>query len=372
MRKVLVSGAAFAATCIAAVAVPAGAQADPTPTPSPPAATPAVPSPVPSGTPGTTPPSAPGTPDDSAEPSVPGTAPAPGTEAPAAGGRTDAVVSTRAVMVTPKPPKTRTYAYGRSGHQRIDAYWEPLRRPAAGAAARTAPLRPAVLVLHGGYWLEGDKSGWKYFARRLSTQGFAVFSANYRLAPAARWPAQRDDVTSALAFIKKHAKHWNVDPNRIVIVGSSAGGMLATQLGTAGTAGGGVRGVVALSPVNTPYLAYQDGAKADATAGQRKLRRAVVSLVGCEPSEADAECWTKVDDANSTSHVTPDDAPMLLMHAEGDMVPATQSTGLASALRAAGVPATVRVLPGTRHGGSLLDDETAYPEILNWINARVR
>lgn len=246
MRKVLVCGAAFAATCVSAVAVPVGAHANP-----------------PAPTPSASVPSAPGTGEPSAGPE---TAP-PGTGSPSASstgrpgngqegtdGEPDATVTAQAVMVTPELPKFRTYAYGRAPAQKIDAYW---RDP----GPRATP-RPALLLLHGGYWLEGDKGGgWKYFARRLTEEGFVVLSANYRLAPKAAWPAQRDDALSALAFIKKHARVWNVDPNRVAVMGSSAGGHLATQLGTLGTGTRQVRGVIALSPPNNPYLAFQDGEK---------------------------------------------------------------------------------------------------------------
>ncbi|MWK33961.1 alpha/beta fold hydrolase [Actinomadura sp. J1-007] len=403
----MVCGAAFAATCISAVAVPATSQADPSdPGPSPSVTTtpPLVPSEEPepgTGTPtgpaGTGSPTGPsGTPTDPAPPTgSPSTEPsrsaAPGTGS--GGAATDGVVSASAVMVTPRPPRQATYAYGRNSRQRIDAYWKPVpgqnpAKPAKGAKAKAkgaknsrtrvqaqsparpkAKPRPAVLILHGGYWLEGDKGGWKYFARRLTAQGFTVFSANYRLAPAAAWPAQRNDAAAALAFIKKNAKRWNVDPGNIVVVGSSAGGMLATQLGAYGEGAQRVRGVVALSPPNMPYLAYQDGAKPTATPGQRKLRRAVVDLIRCVPSQASLPCWKRVDDANTTSHVSAGDAPMLLMHSDEDLVPATQSTGLATALRAAGVPATVKVVEGKLHASALMNDEHVYPTILSWLKA---
>lgn len=365
MRKVLVCGAALAATCLSAVAVPAGAGATPLPTPG--SSAPGGPTVLPSEDTGTTPPS--GSPEtQGATPSTPSTPSTPPSQEPSpsghsAGGATDGVVSARAVMVTPRPPKAATYAYGKSSRQRIDAYWRP--------SAPKAKPRPAVLVLHGGYWLGGDKSGWKYFARRLTAQGYVVLAANYRLASKAPWPAQRDDSMSALAFLKKHAKVWNIDPGRVVVIGSSSGGMLATQLGTYGTGSQQVRGVIALSPPNNPYLAYQDGLRPDALLTQQKLRRAVVYLIRCVPGQTGGpDCWKRMDDANSASHASPGDAPMLLMHASGDFVPVTQSTGLATALRAAGVPVKVKVVPGDLHAFELLNDEHTYPEILSWLRAR--
>ncbi|WP_240810170.1 alpha/beta hydrolase [Actinomadura sp. WMMA1423] len=358
MRKVLVCGAAFAATCVSAVTVPVGAHAN-TPAPTPSASAPSEsPTGTPSGVPETGAPGGTGSPTASTAPTEENVPAGPG-------GEPDGTVTAQAVMVTPELPRFRTYAYGKAPAQKIDAYW---RKP----GPRATP-RPAVLLLHGGYWLEGDKGGgWKYFARRLTDEGFVVLSANYRLAPKAQWPAQRDDALAALDFVKKHAPVWNVDPSRVAVMGSSAGGHLATQLGTLGTGTQQVRGVVALSPPNNPYLAFQDGAKPDAPFTQRKLRRAVVDLLHCVPGATAApDCWTKLDDASTVTHVSPGDAPMLLMHATGDFVPVTQSTGLASALRGAGVQATVKTVEGDMHASDMLGDEGVYPTILAWLKKRL-
>ncbi|MEU6041571.1 alpha/beta fold hydrolase [Actinomadura sp. NPDC047616] len=375
MRKVLVSGAAFAATCIAAVAVPGGAAQATAPTPPPGGSATAEATVSPSSTPPAPEPDASSEPSGPAGSATPSQAPgSPGASAPDTD--TDSVTSARAVMVTPRPPRMVTYAYGSAPRQRLDAYWRPSptsSSAARGQGARQAEKpRPGVLVLHGGYWLGGDKSGWKYFARRLTNEGFAVFAANYRLAGTAAWPAQRDDVEAALDYVKRNAKRWNVDPDRIVVIGSSAGGLLATQLGAYGQGAQRVRGVVALSPVNTPYLAYQVGAELTATPGQRKLRRAVVTLLGCRPGPENATCWTKVDDASSATHASAGDAPMLLMHGTTEFVPRTQSTGLAGALNRAGVPATVTTVPGSMHGPALMDNPSVYPRILSFLKARTR
>ncbi|MFG2014863.1 alpha/beta hydrolase [Actinomadura geliboluensis] len=378
MRKVLVCGAAFAAACVSAVAIPGGAHANaPAPTPSVdvPSAPPGGPS-AGTGSGGT----------GSGSPSAPSTA-SPGDGATGQDGEPDdATATAHAVMVTPELPKFRTYAYGTDTAQKIDAYW---RDKGAGAEAR-----PVVLFLHGGYWLHGDKGGgWKYVARRLTEEGFVVLSANYRLAPRAHWPAQRDDALSALDFIRKHARLWNADPSRVAVMGSSAGGQLATQLGTLGKGTQRVRGVVALSPPNNPFLAFKDGAKPGATATQRKLRRAVVDLLDCTPGAAPGtgaetetgpgaepggepgtgtDCWPRVDDASTLTHVSRGDAPMLLMHGSGDFVPVTQSTGLASALRAAGVKTTVKTVDGRLHASQLLTDPDTYPTIVSWLKSHLK
>ncbi|OLT30719.1 hypothetical protein BJF79_38355 [Actinomadura sp. CNU-125] len=351
MRKAAVFSAALAATCASAVAVPMTAQAAaPGPTASPAPTTRhrhrhrhRRPAGTPSGAPSTSTPAAPtGTPT---EPS----------------GAADGTVTATAVMVTPELPKNETYSYGPGDLQQLDAYWTTAERG-------TAP-RPAVLVVHGGYWLQGDKSAWEYFARRLVADGYVVLSTNYRLAPAAQWPAQRTDVLGALNFLKTNAARWNADPERVVVVGSSSGGHLATQLGTYGDGGERVRGVIALSPPNDPELAYTDGAAPTANHQQRKLRRAVVDLLGCDPAEAAAgsRCWKLLDDAKSASHVGAEDAPMLFMHGTTEFVPVTESRALATALRAAGIEATIKTIEGSSHASALLNHPDTYPTIAEWL-----
>ncbi len=101
--------------------------------------------------------------------------------------------------------------------------------PRADAAPRQ--LRPAVLQVHGGAWIIGDKREQglpllKYLAER----GWVGFNANYRLSPGATWPDHLVDIKYALAWIREHAEEYHVDPNFIVITGGSAGGHIAAMM----------------------------------------------------------------------------------------------------------------------------------------------
>src|SRR5512139_2608835 len=113
------------------------------------------------------------------EPDAPGAARTSGSAKPA--GSAVSSVKATAVMVTPPLPKRATYAYGRHARQRIDAYWRP---------RKGGKPRPAVLVLHGGSWLKGDKRVWRSNAIELTNRGYVTFAANYRFANQAPWPAQ--------------------------------------------------------------------------------------------------------------------------------------------------------------------------------------
>jgi acetyl esterase/lipase len=117
--------------------------------------------------------------------------------------------------------ETISYSTSSSGALATDVYL-----PATAATQ----LRPAVLAIHGGAWLSGDKSDMSELAGFLCKLGYVVFSPNYRLSNVAVWPAQVDDCRTALAEVTANAAKWSVDPTRIGVAGISAGGNLALQL----------------------------------------------------------------------------------------------------------------------------------------------
>ncbi len=93
---------------------------------------------------------------------------------------------------------------------------------------------PLVVNVHGGGLEHGDKAGESTNPNHLELlwDGYAMASVNYRLAPAAIWPAQIQDCKAAIRWLKAHAHQYGYDPNRIGVIGESAGGHLAAMLGT--------------------------------------------------------------------------------------------------------------------------------------------
>ncbi len=297
-----------------------------------------------------------------------------------------------------------TYSYGPQKRQTIGAY--------RGAGTG---VRPVVMILHGGYWAQdSDWSGW---ARKLAARGFVVFDVDYRLNTDAHWQAQRADALTALRWIRAQAGRFRADPRRVVLLGSSAGGQIAANTAeyTAGTAERPA-GVVALSPVADPYLAWRAGARSGASAAQRRLRREAQKLAGCDPTKAKkaasapeapaallastipaasaappafvasagsgasagfvaaAKCRAVWDDmaARTWAPGGPErpggpGMPMLLMHLAHDFVPVAHSRGLAKAEP----QATVSVVPGTGHGMTALTRPGVERRVLAWLMARV-
>ena len=91
---------------------------------------------------------------------------------------------------------------------------------------------PAVILIHDGGWKSGDKSMLRPFAEQISKKGYQCFAIEYRLSDEAKYPAGIQDVLQAIEFIKKNAKKFNVNVDKIAILGRSSGGQMASLIGT--------------------------------------------------------------------------------------------------------------------------------------------
>ena len=211
--------------------------------------------------------------------------------------------------------------------------------------------RPAVLFVHGGGFIQGHSrmmGAEKNFPARLAAlaaKGYVVASMEYRLAPKSHFPAQVRDAKAAVAWLRVHAEEYGIDPRRIAIWGSSAGGMIAASVGTScgvkdldpegGSAGSGDNCVQAAADWFGPVIVDSD--------------RLSLIYLGCLASlNCDAD---RMKAACPISHISPDDPPMQILHGNSDeIVPLAQSKAFEQALRAAGVEVEFRVVEGAGHG----------------------
>ena len=130
-----------------------------------------------------------------------------------------------------EPPKTTTeqdivYTKAGSAELKLD-----LVRPAEG----DGPF-PAVVVIHGGAWRQGNKADVRPILPQFAQRGYVAISPQYRFCPKDAFPAQVHDVKAAVRWLKANAKKYKVDPERIGAIGFSAGGHLALMLGLTGPA----------------------------------------------------------------------------------------------------------------------------------------
>jgi acetyl esterase/lipase len=128
----------------------------------------------------------------------------------------------RTAMQFPFHPRdmqlVKNVAYGPLARQRLDVW-----------RMSTTPLHaPVVLYVHGGSWMMGDKrEQGRPMLHEFVRRGWIAVVPNYRLAPRHPWPAQIEDVTRALGWVKKYVATHGGDPERVVVSGGSAGGQLA-------------------------------------------------------------------------------------------------------------------------------------------------
>lgn len=92
--------------------------------------------------------------------------------------------------------------------------------------------RPAIMMIHGGGWRSGTRSMEIPLAQKLAAKGYVTFCVDYRMSTEALYPAAIYDVKAAVRWIKSKAALYGVDTNKIAVLGCSAGGQLATLLGT--------------------------------------------------------------------------------------------------------------------------------------------
>ncbi|MEH1845902.1 MAG: alpha/beta hydrolase [Nostoc sp.] len=123
----------------------------------------------------------------------------------------------------------RGIALGKTRHQKDILFASPAGVPLKMEVYQPSEVGkyPAVVVIYGGAWQYGNPHANSEFNQYIAHQGYTVFAIDYRHAPKYRFPSQLDDVRTALNFIRKHAAEYEADPERMVLLGRSAGAHLA-------------------------------------------------------------------------------------------------------------------------------------------------
>jgi len=91
---------------------------------------------------------------------------------------------------------------------------------------------PVVIMIHGGGWRSGNKNQMQFLGKEIASKGYSCFAIEYRLSLEAKYPRGVVDVKNAIRFIKDNAGKFNVDPNKIAVLGCSSGGQMAALIGT--------------------------------------------------------------------------------------------------------------------------------------------
>lgn len=203
-------------------------------------------------------------------------------------------------------------------------------------------LAPVIVNIHGGGWNHGTKESQTGFSAFFK-MGFAVANVEYRLTPQATAPAAIEDVRCALLYLAQNAKELNVDVNRIVIMGGSAGGHLALMAG----------------------LLQNDG-RFDGNCGVTKSFKiaAIIDKYGITDltvlnGNRSVKAWLGDQAGNLTFaksvspvyYVKKTSPPTFIVHGDADpVVPYQQSIELQKKFRAAGVKTVFVTVAGGGHG----------------------
>jgi len=241
-------------------------------------------------------------------------------------------------------------AYDRHPETKLDVFW-----PEAAAQAK----RPGVLVIHGGGWTGGTKEGqWDNFVRRYLEKGFVVANVEYRLAKASIAPAAVEDSLRAAEWFAQNASKYNVDKNRIIVTGGSAGGHLSLMVGmTPKSAKLGKPSKIA-AIIN--FYGITD--VADQLAGPNMRQYAVTWL---------PDSPTRLETARRVSpmtYVRKDVPPILTLHGDADQtVPYEHGLQLTRALNTAGAKAEMISVPQGRHGFPKEKMDELYVQIFAFL-----
>ena len=218
---------------------------------------------------------------------------------------------------------------------------------------------PAIILVHGGGWVAGDKQQYiTYIFQPLSDAGFAWFSINYRLAPQFKFPADVEDVEAAVGWIKANAAKYKVDAKRIVLIGESSGGHLVSLVGARNQPGARVAAVVSMYGIHD-FIS--------ASIAWKPIPVEILQLFGIPAVNAKtAQILIK---ASPVVYVSKDMPPFLLMHGSNDEdVPYEQSVEMCNAMKNAGAQCDLITIQGAPHG---MDHWEGHPEFLWYKKALV-
>ena len=196
------------------------------------------------------------------------------------------------------------------------------------------------------------------YAAPLVAAGYTVFTINHRASPRFQYPAAVEDAQRAVRFIRYNATDFGIDPHRIGALGGSSGGYLATLLGVLDDGDN----TIGDSPINQVSAKVQAvvarGAGTDfrsCCGGDFPTRYvgAVSAFLGytLQPNtDTNSPESQRYAEASSITHVSSDDAPLLMLHGEADdIVPLAQAESMQQAFVAAGVPVSLFRIPGGGH-----------------------
>lgn len=194
---------------------------------------------------------------------------------------------------------------------------------------------PVLIFIHGGGWSKGKRSDYLGYLLDYAQKGYVCVTVSYRLSGAAHFPAAVLDVRAAVQWIREHSGEHMINPEKIALIGGSAGGHLAMMVGYANEEA--EHKVQAVVNIYGP---------ADLTTEYARNRNECINFLGYSYQERP----DLYREASPRTHISPDDPPTLIFHGTIDsLVPVSQSDSLHQWLDRVGVPNEYHRLKGWPH-----------------------
>ncbi len=252
--------------------------------------------------------------------------------------------------------KTQTQNFITYTYSQIDG--KDLQMDVYSPTNETANNGVSVIVVHGGSWNGGMRSDFSQWNCWLAEQGFTVFDIDYRLAPQPNYLTATGDVKCAVRWVKEHAAEFKISPERIALLGRSAGAHLALLAAYSSDdaripatcackeTSEDVRAVVSFYAPTDLSWAYDNPANRLVIDGPATLSR----FLGGNPHESN-EIGERFVLASPVAHVSSDTPPTLLIHGERDQLVRSENMNrLAEKLKEAGVPHKTLFIAYAQHG----------------------
>ncbi len=235
---------------------------------------------------------------------------------------------------------------------------------------------PLIVYVHGGGWRGGSRTDVPI--GKLLDEGYAIASVDYRLSTQAVFPAQVQDIKAAIRFLRANAGVFHINATKIGIIGSSAGGHLAALVGVS-NANKELEGMVGEhldQSSDVQVIVSFFGASnletilSQSTPHGLEVRiPALKLLLGDTPDKRPK--LAKL--ASPVTHLDKNDPPLLLIHGDADpQMPPQQSQELAKAYQAEGLPVSLIILPGAKHGGGMFYDAERTAIVAKFLDKVLR
>jgi acetyl esterase/lipase len=219
--------------------------------------------------------------------------------------------------------------------------------------------RPAVIVIHGGGWVNGTKESMvERFCVSFLERGFVVANVEYRLAKVALAPAAVTDVLTAAKWFSDHAEQYKVDPKKIIVTGRSAGGHLSLMVGML-PKDTDLGPVTRIAAVVNFYGITDVGDQLDGP----HMRSYAVTWLPEQPGRMEL-----ANKLSPLTYVRKNLPPILTLHGDADQtVPYEHGVRLTNALKEAGVKTELITVPAGKHGFTPEQMNELWPQIFKFL-----